>query len=137
MFGPLVSDLRYLEQEGKAGIAVYCGDNLELHELGMFNRCFSAGHVCRYCTVHYRDLGDCDGFLRDELWDEQRYDSIVSALQNDEEVENFSLRGNCVLNELDTFHATRSLGPDLMHDFMEGKITKLGNSLNSTVALIF
>jgi hypothetical protein len=119
-----VSDLRYLEQQGKAGVAVYCGDNLELHELGMFSRCFSGGHVCRYCTIHYQELGDCDGFLRNELWNEEKYDSIATALENGEDVENFSLRGRCVLNELEAFHATKSLAPDLMHDFMEGKFRK-------------
>jgi hypothetical protein len=122
LFEPLVADLRHLEQEGIAGIAVYCGDNLELHELGMFHRSFSGGHVCRYCLMHYGNIGDCDGFLRHQLWDEKKYDAIVLALENGGDVENFSLRGNCVLNELDSFHATRSLGPDLMHDFMEGTV---------------
>jgi hypothetical protein len=123
VFEPLVTDLRYLENEGRAGVAVYCGDNLELNELGMFNRCFSGGHVCRYCTIHYRDLGACDGFLTDDpLWNEERYNAIAAAIVNGEEVETFSLRGNCVLNELQSFHATKSFGPDLMHDFMEGTV---------------
>lgn len=120
LFEPLVSDLRHLEKEGTAGVAVYCGDNLELHELGMFNRCFSGGHICRFCVINYGNLGDCDGFLRHQLWDEEKYNAIAAALENGEDVESFSLRGNCVLNELDSFHATKSFGPDLMHDFMEG-----------------
>lgn len=120
IFKPLVSDLRVLEQNGAAGVACYSGDNLELHELGMFNRSFSGGHICRYCVINYRDLHDCDGFLRHELWDEEKYDAIASAIENGEDIESFSLRGKCVLNDLESFHASRTFAPDLMHDFMEG-----------------
>jgi hypothetical protein len=117
---PLVSELQLLEQEGIAGVAAYCGDNLELHDLGMFHRAFNGGHVCRFCTIHYNELGSSDGFIRHKLWDEETYDSIASALENGEDVESFSLRGRCVLNELESFHAARSLAPDLLHDFFEG-----------------
>jgi hypothetical protein len=115
-----VNDLHQLEQEGIAGVAIYSGDNLELNELGMFHRGFSGGHICRYCVINYKDLGECDGFLRHEPWNEQKYDAIASAVEKEEAVENFSLRGHCVLNSLESFHAARSLAPDLMHDFMEG-----------------
>ena len=113
-------DLDLLEQEGIAGVAAYCGDNLELHELGMFNRAFNGGHVCRFCTIHYKNLPDCDGFLRHQLWDEETYDNIASALENGEVVETYNLRGKCVLNDLESFHAVKSLAPDLLHDFFEG-----------------
>ncbi len=115
-----MSDLLELEQEGIAGVAVYSGDNLELNELGMFHRSFSSGHPCRYCVIHYSDISCCDGFLRHQLWDEGSYDAIATAVQNGQDIENFSLRGHCVLNDLESFHATRTLAPDLMHDFLEG-----------------
>ncbi len=120
-----MSDLRHLEQEGIAGVAAYCGDNLELNELGMFNRVFNSGHSCRNCLIHYNNIGDTDGFLHHQPWDEETYDAIAMALENNENVENFSLRGKCVLNDLEAFHATRSFGPDLLHDFMEGKLILL------------
>lgn len=115
-----MSDLLELEQEGIAGVAVCSGDNLELNELGMFHRSFSSGHPCRYCVIHYSDISCCDGFLRHQLWDEGSYDAIATAVQNGQDIENFSLRGHCVLNDLESFHATRTLAPDLMHDFLEG-----------------
>lgn len=121
IFEPLVNDLRVLELEGMAGVAAYCGDNLELNELGMFNRGFSGGHICRYCIIHYKKLGECDGFLRHQLWDEETYDQVSSAVENGDDAESYSLRGKCVLNELESFHAAKSLAPDLLHDFMEGK----------------
>jgi hypothetical protein len=121
IFAPVVSELRELEQEGVAGVAVYSGDNLELNEVGMFHRSFSSGHPCRHCLIHHSDISDCDGFLRHEPWEEDRYDAIAAAVENGEEVENFSLRGHCQFNELEAFHASRSFAPDLMHDFMEGK----------------
>jgi|LakMenEpi03Aug12_release.lakeMendotaPanAssembly.Ray.scaffolds.fasta_scaffold2083824_1 hypothetical protein len=49
----------------------------------------------------------------------ETYDKIVTALRNDDAtVKTYSLRGDCVLNELSTFHATTSFAPDLMHDFL-------------------
>jgi hypothetical protein len=122
IFSPLLKDLQLLEQEGIAGVALYCGDNLELNDLGMFHRGFSGGHVCRHCTINYKELCECDGFLRHKLWDEETYDKISSAVENGEEIESFSLRGKCILNELVSFHAAKSLAPDLMHDFMEGML---------------
>jgi hypothetical protein len=66
-----------------------------------------------------RELKDCDGYLRNEPWLPETYDRIAAALENDREIEEtFSLRGNCVLNELTSFHATTSFVPDLMHDFL-------------------
>jgi len=121
----MVSDLQQLEREGLAGIAVYSGDNLELNELGMFHRSFSSGNPCRHCVIPYDDIRDCDGFLRHEPWTEERYDAIASAVENEEEGEHFSLRGHCLLNSLQSFHAAKSLGPDLMHDFYEGKFVKV------------
>ncbi len=54
---PLVRDLKSLEEgvDGiKAGIVAYCGDNLEIHDLGMFQRHFSSGYTCHYCHVSHR-----------------------------------------------------------------------------------
>jgi hypothetical protein len=66
-----------------------------------------------------RELKDCDGYLRNDPWLPETYDCIATALENGEEIaETYSLRGNCVLNELSTFHATTSFVPDLMHDFL-------------------
>ena len=115
-----MSELHELENEGIAGIAVYSGDNLELNELGMFHRSFSSGHPCRHCVIPYSDINECDGFLRHDSWDEEKYDAIATSMENEENVENFSLRGHCILNTLQSFHASKNLAPDLMHDFMEG-----------------
>jgi hypothetical protein len=118
-----------LETDGidgeKAGVIAYCGDNLELNDLGMFHRTFNGGHFCRNCTVHYKELPECDGSVQHTLWDEEMYDRIATAVEEGDSVENFSLRGKCVLNNLSSFHAANSLAPDLMHDFFEGKFSTL------------
>lgn len=127
LYEPLLNDLAFLEKEGidgvKAGVVAYCGDNLELHDLGMFNRAFNGGHICRFCTISHKELSGCDGFVRHSLWDVEQYDRISSAVENGEDIENFSLRGKCLLNELDSFHAANSLAPDLLHDFLEGLVS--------------
>ncbi len=126
IFEPLLSDLRLLEEEGidgeKAGVSLYCGDNLELHDLGKFNRSFNGGHICRFCTIPAKEVCDCDGLVYHKLWDQETYDKISSAIENGDEIENFSLRGTCVLNSLQSFHAAESLAPDILHDFFEGRV---------------
>jgi hypothetical protein len=82
-------------------------------------------------VIHYSDICGCDGFLRHQLWEEENYDAVATAVENGQDIENFSLRGQCVLNQLESFHATKTLAPDLMHDFMEGKINFF------TLSLIF
>ncbi len=118
-------------------MAAYCGDNLELHDLGMFNRAFNGGHICRFCTINYKDLRGCDGYVHHRLWDEEIYDEISSALENGEEIENFSLRGKCVLNSLQSFHAATSLAPDLLHDFFEGRYSQLGMQYKSSKHCVY
>jgi len=122
VFMPLVTDLKCLEEgvDGmKAGILAYFADNLEAHDLGMFQRNFNHGFPCHFCHVKHSDLKNCDRFLRDERWGPENYNRIVTAIQNDDDtVKRFYLRGNCVLNELSTFHATTTFAPDLMHDFL-------------------
>jgi hypothetical protein len=122
---PLIQDLLLLEHgiDGlQAGVAFYAGDNLELHEIGGFNRVFSSGHICRFCQVHYSELAGSDGYLRNQLWTSEQYDHICSSLESGNIVEDFSLRGRCPLNQLASFHATTSLAPDVMHDFLEGVV---------------
>lgn len=64
---PLLQELKLLEEgvDGvKAGIVVYCGDNLELNNVGMFRRVFSSGHMCRYCVINYTSLNSTDGSIK-------------------------------------------------------------------------
>jgi hypothetical protein len=68
------------------------------------------------------DLPQSDGYIKDKLWSPESYDTICSSIENDEDVENFSLRERCILNQLESFHATTSMPPDLMHDVLEGVI---------------
>jgi hypothetical protein len=123
LLDPLIRDLLLLEQgvDGlKAGVALYIGDNLEMHEIGGFHRVFSNGHICRFCQIPYSDVSLCDGFSRHSQWTPEKYDEICTSLENEIPVENFSLRERCPLNQLEGFHATTSLAPDMMHDFLEG-----------------
>jgi hypothetical protein len=118
----LIEDLLLLERgvDGlKAGVVLYIADNLEMHEIGGFNRSFSSGNICRFCHIHYTELPQCDGHIRSDLWTADIYDSICDALEDEIEVENFSLRERCPLNK---FHAATSMPPDLMHDFFEGVV---------------
>lgn len=120
-----MEDLLLLEKgvDGiQAGVLLYIGDNLEIHDIGGFNRCFSNGHICRFCQIHRDELPQSDGYIKNELWKRENYDIICSAIENGEDVQNFSLRERCIMNQLQCFHATESMPPDLMHDFMEGVV---------------
>jgi hypothetical protein len=99
------------------------GDNLELNDLGGFHRVFSSGRNCSYCLVKYEELPQCDGFVRHKLRDSETYDKICDSLEQGSEVEDtLSLRKRCIFNKLESFHATTSLAPDLLHDFFEGVV---------------
>jgi hypothetical protein len=57
VLAPVIRDLKSLEQgvDGlKAGIVAYCADNLEAHDLGMFQRNFNSGNICRFCHILHR-----------------------------------------------------------------------------------
>jgi len=125
VLAPLLDDLLLLEKgvDGiQAGVLIYVGDNLEIHDIGGFSRCFNNGHICRFCQIHYDELSQSDGYIRNELWTPEIYDNICRGIENDEEVQNFSLRERCIMNQLECFHATKSMPPDLMHDVLEGVI---------------
>jgi hypothetical protein len=58
---PLVQDLKALEEgvDGmKAGVLAYSADNLEVHDLGMFQRNFNSGYPCHYCLIPHRHVTD-------------------------------------------------------------------------------
>jgi len=121
---PLLDDLIQLEKgiDGiKAGIVAYCGDNLELNEFGEFQKNFNCGNFCRFCQIPYSELKDTDGYLQHKRWDKEIYDEIGAAVESETMDDGAcGLRGICKFNTLETFHATTSLAPDLMHDFLEG-----------------
>jgi hypothetical protein len=123
---PLLDDLIQLEKgvDGiKAGIVAYCGDNLELNDFGEFQKNFNCGFFCRFCQIPYSALKDTDGYLQHRRWDKEIYDEIGAAVET-ETIGGGAcgLRGICKFNKLETFHATTSLAPDLMHDFLEGVV---------------
>ena len=90
IFQCLVNDLMVLEKDGievqepverrvKAGVLLYCGDNLESHLVGGFSASFSSKDVCRHCHIQYSDLQtnihDFSGDSVHKQWSEAEYDS--------------------------------------------------------------
>ena len=98
IFQCLVNDLMVLEKDGievqepverrvKAGVLLYCGDNLESHLVGGFSASFSSKDVCRHCHIQYSDLQtnihDFSGDSVHKQWSEAEYDSHEVEVEDD------------------------------------------------------
>ena len=72
-------------------------------------------------------INDLENHLFDEM--AETFPLIVNSVINDDEddeeeesedSQNYGIRNRCPFNKLEAFHATFSLPPDLLHDFLEG-----------------
>lgn len=125
---PLVDDIKKLETDGvhidsdvyngtvKVSIAQVSGDNLGVNGICGFVESFVGNHYCRHCKMH-----------RNDTW----YSSIerpdVLRTGEDHEVDidinNPAMTGvksSCLLNDVENFHVTNNIAPDIMHDLLEG-----------------
>ena len=90
IFNCLIEDLKVLESEGvyvtkpvemrvKAGVVLYCADNLEAHIIGGYSACFSSKDICRWCHAQYKDLDDhlhnFDGDSEHDPWTVDEYEN--------------------------------------------------------------
>ena len=135
----LISDLRMLETEGvavdiptkktvRAGLQFVVGDNLGQHNIAELNQSFSSGHICRWCKITYNEAcreglayADCkDGFCPDR-WTVTEYDEkATEAVEGANVTDTYGIKGNCVFNQLKSFHCVLQLPPCLGHDYYEG-----------------
>ena len=136
----LLDDLKHLEKVGieitkpnkkivKAGLAVFVGDNLGLHQLGEFNSVFSSGKICRICKAEYKDVckdhhlyaGIEDDF-NPELFTTSVYDELANTadVNGGASDESLGIKTHCIFNSLEAFHCTTGMPPCLGHDFFEG-----------------
>ena len=127
----LVEDLNKIQTEGITipclssrihfVFSSICGDNLASNEVGGFRKSFNSGSFFRYCFITYEQkhipLTDIFFVPRTRL----RHDTIVSQVlfSNSREIVQ-GVRGPSWFTDFIGFHPTKSLPPDVMHDFAEG-----------------
>ena len=111
IFSRLVTDLKRLEegivvqapdhQVFRFGLLLYSADNLEAHTLSGLSCSFSSKSVCRVCHIQYEHLDDnihdFDGDECHSKWSIQEYDSVVAALDENDQME----IGDCQLGEIE------------------------------------
>ena len=136
----LLDDLKFLEDVGieiskphkkivKAGLAVFVGDNLGLHQLAEHNSVFSSGHICRICKAEYAEV--CREHLlyagvREDfnpgLFTESVYDELadIADMNKGPSYETCGIKTHCMFNSLKAFHCSTGMPPCLGHDFFEG-----------------
>lgn len=130
---PLLNDLKKLSSEGfsvvvngmektvHAALAVISADNLSSHMMGGFSMSFSGGRICRYCMATHSDMktkfSESDFVLR--TTDVHKY-HLECIKQNPENKATYGVQGVSPFDQLEYFDVTRSLPPDVMHDFLEG-----------------
>ena len=131
-----IEDLKDLEDVGieidkpvkktvKAGLAYLVGDNLGQHTLAEMNQCFSAGCICRWCTVTYDQIkqGECfweEDEFKPEEWTVQAYDDLADQAEEGDEEDTRGVKGHCTFNQLKAFHCIKQCPPCIGHDFYEG-----------------
>lgn len=102
-------------------VAIFQGDNLGLHSLQMF-MAFGANYYCRFCRRPKHLLQtDCEEHLSD-LRNEENYNTDV-ALNNPPET---GVKCSSVFNTLPSYHVTKNLSVDPMHDLFSGGICITG-----------
>nr|XP_018901077.1 PREDICTED: uncharacterized protein LOC109033097 [Bemisia tabaci] len=124
----IIDEFRYLNEEGiyvntpyftgsvYFKLALYCGDNLGLHQMLGFVPGFMANFPCRFCKIH-RDAMRQQCVDNFSLWrNRQNYDEDLAI--NDQSKTGISEL--CCFNEIPSFHCTESGGFDIFHDILEG-----------------
>lgn len=92
------------------------GDNLGLNSLLGFSKGFNALHYCRICRL---DNNKASKAVSEDVTSLRN----VTNYESDIDTNDFQLTGihdRCILNKLRSFHVTRNVSVDIMHDLFEG-----------------
>ena len=133
LLSPLIDELKELEADGidlfgkrcEVRVAVLTGDNLGVHSVAGFSKCFSGGgFLCRHCNVTKDDIGHQTKADQAQSRTRKQYDATLQLLvdENFDETacEAVGVYAPCPLTVLKNFHPVDSLPPDVMHDVLEG-----------------
>ena len=136
----MLKDLELLETEGitvskpysrivRAGLAIFVGDNLGLHQLAEMNSVFSSGFICRFCDAKYEDTcvqgklySGCSNEYTTTPFSREIYDECadLAVSLGRSSVDTKGIKGHCVLNRLQSFHCINQMPPCIGHDLLEG-----------------
>lgn len=132
---PLLKDLRKLEEEGiciikdgtnpgiilRGTVTFLSGDNLASHGVGGFLESFTVQRVCRFCHVTRPELQNVVRYNQCSRRTELSYDAQIKTVEKDSSLASiYGIKKNSPLNDLQYFHVTRGLPPDIAHDLFIG-----------------
>ena len=133
ILAPLVADLQELEQGAdlilrngrilhrRGSVVQVAGDNLGLNQLCGFVESFSALHFCRICTINRADCYETDRDDSLQLRDRDQYSKQLKQVpEGTLTTRDCGIKGSCMLNSLQYFHAVENVTVDIMHDILEG-----------------
>lgn len=101
-------------------VAVVCGDNASMHHLGGFNKCFSSGKVCRFCTADYSHLNRISDENACVLRTAETQEVQLRLVEQDPRLTSvYGVVERSPLVELPDFLIPYGLPPDIMHDALE------------------
>lgn len=89
------------------------GDNLGLNTLLGFSESFSSNYYCRICRCDKKQAAF-------DIFDNKTLLRNVTNYAIDADNTDFGVKELCFLNQLDTFHVTKNIVCDIMHDIYEG-----------------
>lgn len=145
VFCRVIEELMFLEKESltlminnkeiilKFQLALILGDNLGIHSIFNFSESFRACYPCRFCLTPFKDMNQF--FTEDKmiLRNESKYKEDIQNLLNDG-TNSHNIVEEWVFHKLDSFHVTKNLVVDVMHDIWEGiALYDIGKILNEFI----
>lgn len=137
LLDPLIGELKTLEQSGiqlngihyEVVVPMLLGDNLGVHSVAGFTKCFSGGSMmCRHCTMSKDAIQTTTTEDMTKLRTRAQYDDALRLVQEEEfdpeTCKAVGITAECPLTKLKEFHPTDSMPPDIMHDVLEGVAPK-------------
>ena len=134
VFDQMLTDLKDLEkgvtmevngkeQVVRAALVLWSGDNLGIHQVFGFCESFQANKPCHFCYIHKQDIQNC--FTLDSVnrrTHEQYLLDVEHAKTNFESTKDTGVKSDFPLESLTYFRFPDNVGPDAMHDILEGSL---------------
>jgi hypothetical protein len=124
MFSCLIDEICELETSGIVINGIHCrflmcgilGDNLGLNSVLGYTESFNANFYCRFCKMSKLDAQHSTREKASLLRNIVNYEDDLL----EEDLSSTGIKERCAFNRIPSFHATKHLFVDVMHDIMEG-----------------
>ncbi|XP_034245718.1 uncharacterized protein LOC117647855 [Thrips palmi] len=112
----------YKDENIKVKVIYMLGDNLGQHTIGGFIECFTSIYFCRFCDIEKGVFKENPEHTNPPRSKEDYENCVREAKVTEEPCK--GVKGDCVFNDLQNFHAVSHLCPCIAHDLFEGVVSR-------------